>query len=73
MSFKVVGVEGMYNYKVHFKDGRILEINFDKMIKKEYFSYPSFKIYLNEKLLDFNDKEHSIYLFTKDVFFKDKN
>lgn len=67
--FKVTGVEGIYNYKVFFTDEKLLEINFDKMIKKKYVSNPSFKIYLDEKLLDFDNEEANyLYLFTRDIF-----
>lgn len=68
--FKVDGVEGMYNYKVHFEDGRSLEIIFDGMIKSEYSSFSSFKIYLDKKLIDLNNDEKSLYLFTRDFFHK---
>lgn len=68
--FKVKDVEGMYNYKVHFEDGRSLEIIFDGMIKLEYSSFPSFKIYLDKKLIDLNNDEKSLYLFTRDFFHK---
>lgn len=68
--FKVKDIEGMYNYKVHFDDGRSLEIIFDGMIKLVYSSFPSFKIYLDGKLLDLNNNEKSLYLFTRDVFHK---
>lgn len=62
--------EGIFNYKIRFQDGRILEIFYDKMIKSEYSSFPSFKIYLNQKLLKLEDNGNSIYLFTRDIYFK---
>lgn len=62
--------EGISNYKVNFQDGRVLEIFFDGFVKSEYSSFPSFKIYLNKKLLDFEDNGNSLYLFTRDNHFK---
>lgn len=63
-------VEGIYNYKVNFRDGKILEIYFDKFIKKEYSSYPSFKIYFDGKLLDFDDNGSSIYILTQKTLYE---
>ena len=62
--------EGISNYKVYFKDEKVLEINFNKMVKKEYSSFPSFKIYLDKKLLYLQDNGNSVYLFTRDIYFK---